>query len=178
MFTDLELLQIKNHINKILHVPGNYTGGILEMVLVVDYQVSKEELQCRCSQIFGMLKKQNEIFRNVRLNLIKWVGKEDIRKELSAMAYIQMGQAFSDYEEGAADNEKRLETLLAQLKLFYARSKLVLILTDGGFVTEDKKAAQEALQPFLSRKLLLIRGKEQIPGSRLLLQMIQEEAAK
>lgn len=173
MFTDLELLQIKNCINRILHVPGNYTGGILEMALVVDYHIPKEELQSRCNALLGMLKKQGDIFRNVRLNLIKWCGDTDIRKELSAMAYVQMGQALADYESGA--DGKSLEILFGQLKLFYARSKLVIVLTDGNFVTNDKKAAKEALQPFLSRKLLLLQGSECIPGSRMLMNLIKEE---
>ncbi len=174
MFTDLELLQIKNCINRILHVPGNYTGGILEMALVVDYHIPKGELQSRCNALLGMLKKQGDIFRNVRLNLIKWCGDTDIRKELSAMAYVQMGQAFADYENGA--DKKQSEILLGELKLFYARSKLVIVLTDGSFEVSDKKAAREALQPFLSRKLLLLQGSECISGSRILMSLIKEEA--
>ena len=44
MLSNIQILQIKNAIKRVLHVPGNYTGGILEMAIVADYGMSKEEL--------------------------------------------------------------------------------------------------------------------------------------
>ena len=38
----VERRQFINHIEQILHVPGNYSGGILEMTLVVDCSLAKE----------------------------------------------------------------------------------------------------------------------------------------
>ncbi len=32
----------KNAVERVLHVPHNYTGGILEMTFVLDYALSKE----------------------------------------------------------------------------------------------------------------------------------------
>lgn len=33
---------VKNAVERVLHVPHNYTGGILEMTFVVDYALPKE----------------------------------------------------------------------------------------------------------------------------------------
>ena len=35
-------------IQKVLHVPGNYRGGILEMALVADYGLQREKLEEAC----------------------------------------------------------------------------------------------------------------------------------
>ena len=37
-------MKIKNGVMRILHVPGNYDGGILEMAIVADYHIPKDEL--------------------------------------------------------------------------------------------------------------------------------------
>lgn len=185
MLTDIQLLQIKKNITRILHVPGNYTGGILEMAIVADYHMPAEMLQEDCAAIVGALKKHSEVFRNVRLNLLKWVSDDCIIKEVTPIPYLQMGRAFEDYEkyadkagmpegEHGVDAEKSLDELCRQLKLFYARSKVVLMITDGSFVIRDKKAVKEALQPFLYRKLLMLKNDEQIPGVRLFMETADE----
>ncbi len=170
MLTDIQLLQIKNRINRILHVPGNYTGGILEMAIVADYHMEPEVLREDVRRVAEMLKRQDETFRNVRLNLIKWVSDDCIIKEVVPMPFLLMGRAFEDIAaatgkqepEGAGVNEKTLDELLRQLKLFYARSKVILIFTDGSYHIEDEKAVRSYLQPFLGRKLLVLQKGEQI----------------
>ena len=194
MISDIQILQIKNQINRILHVPGNYNGGPLEMAVVVDYHMPEAELCEACKGIAGMLKKQDDVFRNVRLNLIKWVSDDVIIKEVTPMPFLLMGRAFEDYgelaggveevsgepaeadlEECLPKPEKSLDELFRQLKLFYARSKVILILSDGSFHIEDAKAVQGYLQPFLARKLLLVRGTELVPGTKLFLEVMREE---
>ena len=69
-----------------------------------------------------------------------------------------------DYEqyEIIGDNAKvqkikSADELMRQLKLFYARSKLILIITDGNYKIVDEAKAQEYLNPFLKRKILVIK---------------------
>lgn len=54
------------------------------------------------------------------------------------------------------------------MKLFYARSKVILLLTDGNYIVKDEKAVSEALNPFLKRKLVLIeRGEKEENAEKL-----------
>ncbi|MGN0387600.1 MAG: hypothetical protein ACI4ER_02210 [Suilimivivens sp.] len=164
MFTRVQLLQIKNAAMRVLHVPGNYSGGILEMAVVADYHLPYGELKESCSEIAGALKRTDEVFRNVRLNLIKWVSDDIIIKEVSALSKLQMGSCFEDYEdlvgktEKSARSEKSLDELLRQLKLFYARSKIIIVITDGSYKRVDEKKIQEYLHPFLGRKMIVLEN--------------------
>lgn len=161
MLADIQLMQIKNQVKRVLHVPGNYTGGILEMAIVADYAVEKEELTENIKRTADALKRQDEIFRNVRLNLIKWISDEQILKEVSSLTTLQMGRGFEDYEKYCAvpgRQEKSADELFRQLKLFYARSKLILVFTDGAFKVADQKTAEACLQPFLGRKMLFVQN--------------------
>ena len=164
MFTQVQLLQLKNAVMKVLHVPGNYSGGILEMAVVADYHLPYEELKESCSEIAGALKRTDEVFRNVRLNLIKWVSDDPIIKEVSALPKLQIGSCFEDYEDlngktgKDAGSEKSLDELLRQLKLFYARSKIIIVITDGSYERVDEKKIQEYLHPFLGRKMIVLES--------------------
>lgn len=187
MFTDVQLLQIKNAVMRILHVPGNYGGGVLEMAVAVDCHLPAEQLKEGCRQIAQMLKK-DETFRNVRLNLIKWSSDEKIEKEVVPMAFLLTGRAFSQdvslevsaEEKGEEQKKvvsgresiKTLDELFRQLKLFYARSKVILVLTDGSYHIADRQNVKEHLQPFLAGKLLLLQNGEQITGRQLFLRQI------
>lgn len=155
--TDMQLLRIKNGVMRILHVPGNYAGGILEMAIVVDYHVPKEEIREMSYQIADTLKHQNETFRNVRLNLVKWISDEQIIKEISSLTSLQMGRGYDDHGQTKSSKEKTLDELLRQLKLFYARSKIVIVLTDGSYQIKEEDKIEEYLNPFLRRKLLMIQ---------------------
>lgn len=160
MLSDIQLLQIKNAIRRVLHVPGNYTGGILEMAIVADYAIPKEELTENVRQIVNTLKHQDETFRNVRLNLIKWVSDDCIKKEVSSLTVLQMGRGFEEYEQFAerpGKNEKTVDELFRQLKLFYARSKVILVLSDGAYKVAKESSVKAHLQPFLGRKMIFVR---------------------
>lgn len=162
MYTQVQLLQIKNAAMRVLHVPGNYSGGILEMAVVADYHLPVPELKESCREIAGALKRTDEVFRNVRLNLIKWVSDDIIIKEVSALPRLQMGSCFEDYEdligktEESARSDKSLDELLRQMKLFYARSKMIIVITDGTYIKKDEKKIQEYLHPFLGRKMIIL----------------------
>lgn len=156
MYTDIQLLQIKNAVMRVLHVPGNYSGGILEMAIVLDGCVPAQRLAGDCARLCAALKRTDEVFRNVRLNLIKWISDERIIKEISSLAALQMGKGFDGMESAQDGKEKSLDELLRQLKLFYARSKLILVITDGDFQRKDEGKIQEYLHPFLGRKLIVL----------------------
>ncbi len=164
MLSNIQLLQIKNAIKRVLHVPSNYTGGILEMAIVVDYGIPKEEMTENVKQIADALKRQDETFRNVRLNLIKWVSDECIIKEVSSLTVLQMGRGLEDYDtyaEAPGKEEKSVDELFRQLKLFYARSKVILLLEEKQYDTLDENKVKEYLNPFLKRKLIIIeKGNE------------------
>ena len=51
MYTDIQLLQIKNAVMRVLCVPGNYSGGILEMAIVLDGSVPAERLAGDCARL-------------------------------------------------------------------------------------------------------------------------------
>lgn len=191
----VQRMQLKNGVERILHVPGNYTGGILEMALVCDYHMPEKELRERAGEIADCLKKQSEVFRNVRLNVVKWIDDDRIIKEIVPMAYVRMGTVFQDYgklllnaaetiglegavapvldglrgqKPGQRSGEKTLDELTRQLKLFYARSKVIIVLTDGSFTVGDFQKVQKNMQPFLHRKMLFLQGDQVLTGTEIM----------
>ena len=66
--TQIEALQIAKRVDAILHVPGNYRGGNLEMTVVIDESLRQGDFEEAVAAVAGALKRSNEIFRNVRLN--------------------------------------------------------------------------------------------------------------
>lgn len=153
----IQLLKMKQSVERILHVPGNYKSGILEMALIVDCNLEKETAKTSIQAIVKALKSHSETFRNVRLNVIWWKSDEEIVTEVTPLPVMQMGTPFENYEQ--MDREKHIDTLLKNLKLFQARSKVILLLSDGEFQIENEEACMESLKPFLGRKMLLLLGK-------------------
>lgn len=150
----IQLLKMKQSVERILHVPGNYKGGILEMALIVDCNLEEQKAKESVQAIIKALKSHSETFRNVRLNLIWWKSDEEIVTEVTPMPILQMGTPFDAYEKMAA--QKRIDLLFANLKMFQARSKLILLLSDGDFSIENEEECMESLKPFLGRKMLLL----------------------
>ncbi len=148
----IEKVRLHQQVERILHVPGNYRGGILEMALVLDYHISKEVLIEVSKEILTSLRAYSKVFQNVRLNLVKWVSDTEIIKEVSSVGLVQMGRCWEDYKEGSA--EKSFDELTRQLKMFYARSKLIIWITDGAFQILDREQVEHNLKPFLQKKIL------------------------
>lgn len=178
--TPVRNLQLHNQIERVLHVPGNYRGGILEMAIVVDREFDRETARGLCADIITSCKKQSEVFRNVRLNMVLW-GKKIITETVAA-AYVQMGTFFEDYESeaGAVDEEGRVAEehedgeevirIMEYLKEFQARSKLIILLTPDRakmYCVSDADRLRKALSPFLKQKLILMYPEEIEPGIRL-----------
>lgn len=138
------------------------------MSLIFDGALSKEDVKAAGADIISTLKSTDEIFRNVRCNVVFWLSDEKITHEPTAAAVVQMGRCFENWEQvtgqtadskvGQADKAapKRMEILTADLKKFEARSRLLILVTDGNYVTEDKDALQQNLNPFLKYRLLIV----------------------
>lgn len=155
VFTPGEKMQIKNAVERALHVPGNYNGGTLEMAMIFDCNLSEECVRETGKAIAVLLKSHGEVFRNVRLNIIWWEGDEELAKEVISIPHLQMGRCFDGYR--CIENKKRVELLAGQLKKFYARSKIILLFTDGNCRVEEEELWKENMYPFLYRKLVVIQ---------------------
>jgi len=143
----IQLMKMKQSVERILHVPGNYKGGILEMALIIDCNLGKETAKTSVQTIIKALKSHSEVFRNVRLNVIWWKSDEQIETEVTPLPVMQMGTSFEIYEKQAA--LKRIDQLFSNLKIFQARSKLILLISDGDFSIENEEKCMESLKPFL-----------------------------
>ena len=95
----IQLLKMKQGVERILHVPGNYKGGILEMALVVDCNMDKTAAQEGIAAIVKALKSHSETFRNVRLNVVWWKSDDEIVTEVIPLPMMQMGTPFESYEK-------------------------------------------------------------------------------
>ncbi|MDD6208651.1 MAG: hypothetical protein PUB10_09045 [Clostridiales bacterium] len=148
------LKQYKNMVQQILHAPGYDRGKQLEMTLVVDHCLSKEEVSAIIPQLTGTLKNMDEIFRNVRFNLADWERAEVVKNQVCPMMMTMMSSFYEDYQQEVA--EKKWELLLSNLRLYHARSKLILVLTDRTYDRENEEVRQ-LMHPFLGRKMLMIQ---------------------
>ena len=86
----IQLLKMKQGVERILHVPGNYRGGILEMALVVDCTMDKDSAKENIQVLIKALKTHSEVFRNVRLNVVWWKSDAEIVTEVIPMTVMQM----------------------------------------------------------------------------------------
>jgi hypothetical protein len=182
----LKALQISKMVEHILHVPGNFRGGNLEMTVVVSSRLSFSEKKESVKEVADALKRSSEVFRNVRLNLVRWDGISDFNSEVVPMVFLQTGACFvqeqaesehaqSDFVQDRPDTDRnapvgeQLVPLLAYLKKFHARSKVILIFASSAGEMGDKAQAHESLAPFLKQKLLLLCGDEPVTGTNLFL---------
>lgn len=153
-----ETKQLKNKVEQILHVPGNYTGKILEMEMVVDAALPKETVKETVPELLLILKRHSKVFQNVRFNYTLWISDQKIENKVCPMMMATTSGFYEDYQE--EQTEKNYEVLLEYLQKFQARSKLILFLTDGSYKIEDKGAVQKKMQPFLGKKLLVLTVKK------------------
>lgn len=154
MFSVVEKRKLKNAVERVLHVPGNYTGNVLEMTLVLDHKNEKEYIKEITKDIVSTLKSHSEVFRNVRLNVVQWIDDESIINEVTAMPLLLMGGYFDDYRK--VDVDKDSDKLLNNLKLFHARSKLVILVSDF-FDAGGREHFESVTRPFLGKKTILVK---------------------
>ena len=74
--------------------------------------------------------------------------------EVTPMTVLQMGTPFEAYEQSC--EKKHIDVLFRNLKMFQARSKLILLLSDGRFTIVSEEECMGSLKPFLGRKMLLL----------------------
>lgn len=141
-----------NKIERVLHLKGNFTGPVLEMALVMDHRVPAQKMQECVAALLRCLKQQSEVFRNVRFNVIHWISDDRIETKVCPMLSAVTEHFYGDYVP--TTETKRIEKLYQYLKFYHARSKIVLIVTDGQYQVEDEAAKEAALKPFLGRKLI------------------------
>ena len=132
----VEKMNLNNAVERVLHVPGNYTGGILEMTLAVDCALAAEYVQKTAADIAATLRSHSEVFRNVRLNLLYFKSDEEMENRVVPISFLQMSKCFEGYVRRKED--KALECLAGNLKLFHARSKLILALAGEELKIRDK----------------------------------------
>lgn len=162
--TEIGALQIAKKADAILHIPGNYRGGNLEMTFVIDTSLELESFTEAVAAVVRSLKRESEIFRNVRLDLVFW-GRET-KMQVTSMAMLLTGGAYDGYK--CDPHKKYYEELFAYLKKFHARSKVILVFADEQNEVFDREAAREALSPFLKNKLLLI-SEQIVSGTEFML---------
>ena len=148
------LMNLKNTVERILHVPGNYNGGILEMAVVLDHNVSQDVVADLMPQLFRNLKMHSEVFRNVRLNMVQWESDETITNQVTPMSMAGLTSYYDTYEQQV--RRKDFMKLVQYLKMFQARSKLIILLTDGANEEGSTESLKAAMQPFLDKKLMQI----------------------
>lgn len=148
------LMKFKNTIERILHVKGNYNGGILEMAVVIDHNLSKESVQDIMPQLLRTLKMHSEIFRNVRLNVVEWNSDEVITSQVSPMSVAGMSGYYDSYVQ--QKQKKDFMKLISYLKLFQARAKVIILLTDASCDDLTQDGVKAAMQPFLDKKLMQV----------------------
>lgn len=165
MLTRIQEIQLRNQVQRVLHVPGNYNGGPLEMAVVFDTSLEKEDAVATGKQIAAVLKSMGDTFRNVRVNLVIW-SKQKISHEISSLPNLVMGNALQKFETSVEC--KNLEELCGNLKLFQARSRMVILVLKENFTVESAVGLRENLNPFLYRRLILITEGEIKAGISLL----------
>ncbi|MGN0297809.1 MAG: hypothetical protein ACI4C1_01265 [Lachnospiraceae bacterium] len=151
-WSPIQRMELIRYAEQILHLPGNQSGQILEMAIVFDRNVSQEKLQDAVNFLVPALKQHSDTFRNVRLNLIQWGSDDCIDLQVTSMGFLLMGNCFPKLQEIRSD--KTMEQLAAYLKLYTARCRLILILTDGQINVGNREQLESHMKPFLFRKMI------------------------
>ena len=138
----------------VLNTPGNFTKDILEMAVVLDHGMEKEEIGPLAAELVNILKRHSQIFRNVRLNIVDWKSDSEITTQVSAMPMLQLGRYFDSYVQ--TEGIKSLDILAGYLKMYHARSKLVYVLSTGKSIVKNREQMFLNINPFLKRKLIFI----------------------
>lgn len=156
----VEKMNLKNAVERVLHVPGNYTGGILEMTLALDCALPEETLRRAAAEIASTLRSHSQVFRNVRLNLLYFVRDDRLENQVVPLSFLQMGRSMEG-DVHQSGEEKSLDALTDHLKRFHARSKLILALVGEELIIKDEKTVFQNMQPFLGKKSLFLKIRNQ-----------------
>lgn len=149
-----------NKVEQILHSPCNTSKRMLEMTMIIDAHISKEKVREIVPVLLRILKSHNEAFKNVRFNMVWWNSDQSIETVVMPMSVAMLESTYEPYQ--VCNEKKEISFLLEKLKLFHARSKFILLLTDGMYERKDDEEIRKLLQPFLYRKILEVMVGETI----------------
>lgn len=153
------LKQVKNTVDRILNVPGNYTKGkILEMTVVLDQNLQKKVISLLLPELLRTLKLHDKVFQNVRFHVVYWETEERPKDLVLPMTMAVVESFYEDYRQEI--KKKSVSRLAKYLTLFHARSKLIILVTDGNFMEEEKEEVKKCMQPFLEKKMMTVLVKE------------------
>lgn len=144
--------QFTNKVEMILHSPCNIPNKMFEMTVVLDQNLPGQTVEEIVPELLKILKRHSDVFTNVRLNLVRWYNDEIIKNQVIPMSMAMLTSNYEDYEEHKTD--KQYQVLMQNLKLFHARSKLIIVITDGKYEKGDEEALRTIMQPFLYRKVM------------------------
>lgn len=144
--------QFVNKVEMILHSPCNIPSKMFEMTVVLDENLSKEVVEEIVPHLLKVLKRHSEVFTNVRLNVVKWESDEKITNRMIPMSMAMLSSCYKDYEQRVC--VKYYPILMENLKLFHARSKLIIVVTDGTYEIGDEAELKKLMLPFLCRKVM------------------------
>ena len=144
--------QFVNKVEMILHSPCNIPSKMFEMTVVLDENLSKEVVEEIVPHLLKVLKRHSEVFANVRLNMVKWGEDDKIRNQIIPMSMAMLSSCYKDYEQRVC--VKYYPILMENLKLFHARSKLIIVVTDGIYEIGDEAELKKLMLPFLCRKVM------------------------
>ena len=198
--TQIQKLKLNQQIDMILQSPANQVrDGKLEMAFVFDLGSDPSYLRETAAQVAGALKQHDRIFQNVRCNAVYWAA-DGLSTEVLPMSYVQLGRVCGEAGDKTEDGSEktcpenqvieknrrlcpenqtveestkpRLEDLTGYLKLYHARSKCILVITEGNYKVSDRKSAREALNPFLKSRLVMITPQELQTGLKLFMDLL------
>lgn len=144
------------------------------MTIVISSRLDVVSLKENVKAVVDALKRSNEVFRNVRLNFVRAKEEGGFENEVIPLIFLQTGKVFEESETyGKALPIAPLSEICSYLKVFHARSKLILIFAEEDYNPGDSQQLKEALNPFLKQKLLLIAGEEPVTGAKLFMSSLK-----
>lgn len=144
--------QFTNKVEMILHSPCNIPGKMFEMTIVIDRNLSKDVVIQLVPHLLKTLKRHSEVFLNVRLNMVSWIEDGSINNQIVPMSMAMLDSHYEGYEQ--KNVRKDYKVLMQNLKLFHARSKLIIVMTDGTYEQGNVEELKKVMQPFLYRKVM------------------------
>lgn len=181
--TQIQQIQVNKHVDYILHTPGNQPLGKsgkesqLEMAFVLDCSSNIQYVKETLMDVVSSLKRHDQLFQNVRSNVVYWhspMEERELETQVMPMSFIQIGKAFEQEAYFFVENHTVFDNLCAYLKVFHARSKCIIVISDGNYKIIDQKKTFESLNPFLKSKLLVITPEKMISGSVINMEMIRQ----
>lgn len=143
--------QFTNKVEMILHSPCNIPNKMFEMTVVLDQNLEQEKVREIVPELLKILKRHSDVFANVRLNMVHWMDDDNIHNQVIPMSMAMISSHYENYEQNISS--KRYDKLMENLKLFHARSKLIIVVTDEKYEIGDEEELRKIMQPFLYRKV-------------------------